>query len=40
MIVSWSGFEKDLKEFTDDAGVLLVGPDQLTGRAAPPGIPM
>ncbi len=40
MIMSWSGFEEDLEEFAEDAGVLLVGPDRLTGKVAPPGISM
>lgn len=38
MLMSWTGFEDELSEFAVPAGVMLIGPDELTGEAPSPAV--
>lgn len=39
MMISESGFEDDLVDFAESAGVMLIGPDELYGHRPFPGMP-
>lgn len=38
MLMSWAGFEDELSEFAGPEGVMLIGPDELTGESPPPAV--
>lgn len=39
ILFSINGFEEKLEEYARDAGIMLVGPEELVGDRPAPGIP-